>query len=105
MFVPTLLPIAVFKTIFSVPRWSLFKRLGSGPIDNFLPAYGLLNASVGLKDIGGRPIDLTLFANNITNEAKPVGVLDQYAGSSGTVGLTYTEPRMYGVRIGYRFGN
>lgn len=71
---------------------------------NFLPSYGLLNASVGLKDIGGRPIDLTLFANNITNEAKPVGVLDQYSGSSGTVGLTYTEPRMYGVRIGYRFG-
>lgn len=71
---------------------------------NFLPAYGLLNASIGLKDIGGRPVDLTLFANNITNEAKPVGVLDQYAGSSGTVGLTYTEPRMYGVRIGYRFG-
>lgn len=71
---------------------------------NFLPAYGLLNASIGLKDIGGRPIDLTVFANNITNEAKPVGVLDQYAQSSGMVGLTYTEPRMYGVRIGYRFG-
>ncbi len=71
---------------------------------NFLPSYGLLNATIGLKDIGGRPIDLSLFANNITNEAKPVGVLDQYAGSSGTVGLTYTEPRMYGVRIGYRFG-
>jgi iron complex outermembrane receptor protein len=32
-------------------------------------------------------------------------VLDQYvAGPSGTVGLTYMEPRMYGVRIGYRFG-
>ncbi|MDK2760240.1 MAG: TonB-dependent receptor [Sphingopyxis sp.] len=72
---------------------------------NFLPAYGLLNASVGLRDVGGRPIDLTLFATNITDEAKPVGVLDQYAGSSGTVGLTYTEPRMYGVRIGYRFGS
>jgi iron complex outermembrane receptor protein len=71
---------------------------------NFLPAYGLLNASIGLKDIGGRPIDLSLFANNITNEAKPVGVLDQYAQSSGQVGLTYTEPRMYGVRIGYKFG-
>lgn len=71
---------------------------------NFLPAYGLLNASIGLKDIGGRPIDLSLFANNITNEAKPVGVLDQYAQSSGMVGLTYTEPRMYGVRIGYKFG-
>lgn len=71
---------------------------------DFLPAYGLLNASIGLKNVGGRPLDLSVFANNITNEAKPVGVLDQYVGSTGTVGLTYTEPRMYGVRIGYRFG-
>jgi len=72
---------------------------------NFLPAYGLLNGSIGLKDVGGRPIDLSFFVNNLTNEAKPVGVLDQYAQSSGMVGLTYSEPRMYGVRIGYRFGN
>ncbi|MGQ2930643.1 MAG: hypothetical protein ACT6Q3_09235, partial [Sphingopyxis sp.] len=65
----------------------------------------LLNGSIGLKDVGGRPIDLSFFVNNLTNEAKPVGVLDQYAQSSGMVGLTYSEPRMYGVRIGYRFGN
>ena len=26
------------------------------------------------------------------------------AGAAGFVGLTYTEPRMYGVRVGYRFG-
>ncbi|MGN6499833.1 MAG: TonB-dependent receptor [Tsuneonella sp.] len=70
----------------------------------FLPSYGLLNASIDLKNIGGRPLDIGVFANNITDEAKPVGVLDQYSGSTGTVGLTYTEPRMYGVRVGYRFG-
>lgn len=72
---------------------------------NFLPAYGLLNSSLGLQNVGGRPIDITLFGSNLTNEAKPVGVIDQYAGSTGTVGLTYTEPRMYGIRIGYRFGS
>ena len=47
-----------------------------------------------------------MFGTNLTNVTKPVGVLDQYNGAGpGTVGLTYTEPRMYGVRIGYRFGN
>ena len=71
---------------------------------NFLPAYGLLNASIGLNDIGGRPLDISVFATNLTNRERPVGVLDQYATSSGAVSLTYTEPRMYGVRIGYRFG-
>ncbi|RYY32988.1 MAG: TonB-dependent receptor [Sphingomonadales bacterium] len=71
----------------------------------FLPAYGQLNASIGLRDIGGRPIDISLFGTNLTDTARPVGVLDQYNAGPGFVGLTYTEPRMYGVRLGYRFGN
>lgn len=71
----------------------------------FLPAYGLLNASLDLRNVGGRPLDIGLFANNLTKEAKPVGVLDFYNAPPGTVGLTYTEPRMYGLRVGYRFGN
>jgi len=71
----------------------------------FLPSYGLLNASLDLRDVGGHPLDIGVFVNNLTDEEKPVGVLDQYAGSTGTVGLTYTEPRVYGLRVGYRFGN
>lgn len=71
----------------------------------YLPAYGLLNASLDLRNVGGLPLDIGVFANNVTNATRPVGVLDQYVGSTGTVGLTYNEPRMYGVRIGYRFGN
>ncbi|WP_195908347.1 TonB-dependent receptor [Novosphingobium sp. Gsoil 351] len=71
----------------------------------FLPAYGLFNASLDWRNVGGRPLDIGVFVNNLTDETKPVGVLDQYAGSTGTVGLTYSEPRMYGVRVGYRFGS
>ena len=70
----------------------------------YLPAYGLLNAGIDLHDVGGRPLDIGVFASNLTNVAKPVGVLDGYNTSIGAVGLTYTEPRMYGVRLGYRFG-
>lgn len=71
----------------------------------FLPAYGMLNTSVDLRNVGGSGIDVGLFATNLTNEAKPVGVLDGYNTSVGAVGLTYSEPRMYGIRVGYRFGN
>jgi iron complex outermembrane recepter protein len=70
----------------------------------FLPAYGLLNASLDFRNIAGKPLDIGVFVNNLTDEARPVGVLDQYVGSTGTVGLTYNEPRMFGVRVGYRFG-
>lgn len=72
----------------------------------YLPAYGLLNAGIDLRGVGGTNFDLGLFATNIAKTAKPVGVLDFYAGvpGPGTVALTYNEPRMYGVRIRYHFG-
>ena len=71
----------------------------------YLPAYGVLNAGIDLRNVGGTELDIGLFATNLTNVAKPVGVLDGYNTAIGVVGLTYTEPRMYGVRLGYRFGN
>lgn len=71
----------------------------------YLPAYGSLTAGIDLHDVLGHPIDVGFFVSNATDEEKPVGVLDMYAtGPSGTTALTYMEPRMYGVRIGYRFG-
>ena len=70
----------------------------------FLPAYGLLNASIDLRNVGGSGFDVGAFVNNLADEEVPVGVLDQYVGNTGTVGLTYNEPRMYGVRVRYRFG-
>lgn len=71
----------------------------------FLPAYGVLNAGIDLRGVGGTAIDIGLFATNLTNVSRPVGVLDGYNTAIGVVGLTYTEPRMYGVRAGIRFGN
>ncbi|MFM5885394.1 MAG: TonB-dependent receptor [Novosphingobium sp.] len=71
----------------------------------YLPGYGLLNANFDLRNVGGSPIDLGLFATNLTNATNSVGVADFYAAPPGTVGLTYNEPRMYGVRVSYRFGN
>lgn len=70
----------------------------------YLPGYGTLTAGIDLKDIAGHPIDVGFFMSNVNDATKPVGVLDQYASGPGALALTYTEPRMYGVRIGYRFG-
>lgn len=71
----------------------------------FLPAYGVLNASMDLRNVGGSGLDVGIFATNLADITRPVGVADFYASSAGVVGLTYNEPRMYGIRIGYRFGN
>ena len=70
----------------------------------YLPGYGLLNGNIDLRNIAERPLDVGLFVNNLTNKTVPVGVLDQYYGGPGFVGLTYNEPRMYGIRATYHFG-
>ncbi|OYU33596.1 TonB-dependent receptor [Novosphingobium sp. PASSN1] len=71
----------------------------------FLPAYGVLNANIDLHNVAGSGLDIGVFGTNLSNVSKPVGAADFYASAAGVVGLTYTEPRMYGIRIGYRFGN
>lgn len=71
----------------------------------FLPAYGVLNASMDLRNLGGSGLDVGIFATNLADVTRPVGVADFYASGAGVVGQTYNEPRMYGIRIGYHFGN
>lgn len=66
-------------------------------------AYSTLNATANWNDIVGYPVDLSFFINNATNRLIKAGSFSLY----NTLGLTtvlYAEPRMYGVRLRYRFG-
>lgn len=69
-----------------------------------LPATDLLNLNLDWNSVMGQPIDLALFATNVTNEIYPVGVGSQYS-SAGFENVIVAPPRMYGVRLRYRFGN
>jgi iron complex outermembrane receptor protein len=67
------------------------------------PATDLLNLNVNWKSVGGSPIDLAAFATNVTKEKYYVAP----AGGISTLGAEYLflgEPRMYGVRVKYNFG-
>jgi iron complex outermembrane recepter protein len=68
-----------------------------------LPATNLLNLNLDWKDVGGRPVDLSLFATNITDEIYPVSVGSSFI-SAGFESVLYGPPRMYGMRLRYRFG-
>lgn len=68
-----------------------------------LPGYGLLNLRADWNEIAGRPIDLGLFATNVTQKKYAHGIFDSYNGGLGFLTLTYGEPRMYGVQLRYRF--
>lgn len=67
------------------------------------PSYGLLTLGADWRNAGGSPFDLGFFMTNATNEVYPMGGLP-ILNALGTSGLTYGPPRMYGVRVGFRFG-
>jgi iron complex outermembrane receptor protein len=66
-----------------------------------LPRQNLLNLNMNWNSIAGRPIDLSLFATNVTKEKFYTFTT---GASFGFDSLILNEPRMYGARLRYRFG-
>jgi iron complex outermembrane receptor protein len=67
-----------------------------------LAQRNILNLNVSWEKIGGTPVDLSLFATNVTKEK-----YYSYVPGLATSGSEYAvlgEPRMYGVRARYTFG-
>ena len=69
-----------------------------------LPAQDLLNLNLTWSSVGGGPIDVALFATNVTKEEFPTFVVGAF-NSTGFEHAIPVEPRMYGVRVRYRFGD
>jgi iron complex outermembrane recepter protein len=69
-----------------------------------LPATDLLNLNLNWKGVAGSPIDLALFATNVTNEKYRVATGGGLP-STGAEFILLGEPRMYGLRVRYRFGD
>lgn len=71
-----------------------------------LAGFGLLNASLDWNNIAGSGIDAGLFGSNLTKKLYRISNSDVFQGGSLLVASTiYGEPRMYGVRLRYRFGS
>ena len=66
-------------------------------------AYGLLNLSLNWKEVAQTNFDLSLFGTNVTNKLYKISTGGLFA-CCGFESNMYGEPRMYGVRVRYRFG-
>ncbi|HEY0959706.1 MAG TPA: TonB-dependent receptor [Novosphingobium sp.] len=93
-----------FAATYSWTDSMLATRATPRPESQILPSVGLLNLNINWNSVGGSPVDLALFATNVTKE-----VVRTYTGagwnSAGFDATGRAEPRMYGVRLKYRFGN
>jgi iron complex outermembrane receptor protein len=68
-----------------------------------VPAFDLLNLNLAWNSVGGSPVDLAAFATNVLNEK----YYNFMGGGWQSTGIEYASlgmPRMYGVRVKFRFG-
>jgi iron complex outermembrane receptor protein len=68
---------------------------------SYLGARQLLDLNVTWTDVAGRPVDVQLFANNVTEKHYTTYLL---AGDTGFQLSQLGLPRLFGVRLKYRFG-
>jgi iron complex outermembrane receptor protein len=69
-----------------------------------VPAYTLYNASIRWASVYGKPFDISLFMNNITNKLYLASSNGNLAvGESGFSKGMYGSPRMYGLSVRYSF--
>ena len=67
-----------------------------------LPSLDLWNASLNWEEIAGLPLDVSLFGTNLSDE-EYYGFVPGL-GANGLETAVLGQPRMYGLRLRYRFG-
>jgi iron complex outermembrane receptor protein len=65
--------------------------------------YALVNLGATWRNFGGSPVDVELYMTNVLNETE-IAAGQVFYYSSGTAAASYIEPRMFGVRLRYAFG-
>lgn len=68
-----------------------------------LPSIKLVNANLNWESIGGYPIDISLFVLNVSKEKYYLSINNLTA--QGFINQIPGEPRTFGLRLRYRFGN
>jgi iron complex outermembrane receptor protein len=64
----------------------------------------LLNLNVDWDSVGGTPIDLSFFMTNVTNMKRFIYPIATYQ-TTGAESVYLNQPRMWGLRVKYRFGD
>jgi iron complex outermembrane receptor protein len=69
-----------------------------------IPSFGTLNLNLNWQGIAGRPVDLSLFATNVTDREYYTFATDLYNSALGFTSQVQGLPRMYGASVRYHFG-
>jgi iron complex outermembrane receptor protein len=75
----------------------------SGRELSWIDGFDTMGASIDWKDVGGKPVDISLFATNLTQTKYYTYATDTLR--LGVITKNLGEPRMFGIRARVRFGS
>jgi iron complex outermembrane recepter protein len=84
-------------------NWQGHIQFSDREVGGIIPPHGLLDVRVDWNDIAGRPLDLSFFMTNATDQVYLAGGTIVY-DALGINSVLYGEPRMWGFQLRYRFG-
>ncbi|HMO68306.1 MAG TPA: TonB-dependent receptor, partial [Novosphingobium sp.] len=76
---------------------------GIGVGNGIIPSTEIINLNVNWENVAQLPVDAAFFVTNVTNTRYFTHVNDQL--TRNFVSAMLGEPRMFGVRLRYKFGN
>ncbi|SFR88759.1 TonB-dependent receptor [Sphingomonas jatrophae] len=85
-------------------QFTLATALEADEPGSMLEGYDLVNATLTWRDVMGAPVDASLFATNLFDKTYRTSNTNSYR-TLGVQSTLYGEPRMYGVRLRYRWGS
>jgi iron complex outermembrane recepter protein len=65
--------------------------------------YGVLNLRIDWTNLASYPVDAAFYVTNATDAAFKTGI-KSFIANLGVTSATYSEPRMFGIELRYRFG-
>jgi len=80
-----------------------FTDLSDEEPDAYQGSYSVINLRLDWDNFMGSPVDLAVFANNVTNKTYKVAA-NALEHLTGTTSSIYGEPRIFGVEARVRFG-
>jgi len=76
----------------------------SGRLLSYIDGWDTVGANLDWKNVGGKPVDIGLFATNLTQTKYYTYATDTFA-RLGNITKNLGEPRMFGIRARVRFGS
>jgi iron complex outermembrane receptor protein len=88
---------------FAAALYNRSSQLGNELNPTLIPGFTTLDLRLDWRNVAGRPFDLALYGDNVTN-SRHLAIANDLTQVVGIASAQWSEPAVYGVEMRYHFG-